>query len=297
MSDIVIKIQDLTKYYGKVRGCENVNLQVEKGEIFGFLGPNGAGKSTTIRILLDFIRPTSGMAEIFGMDAQKESVEIKKRIGYVPTEVELYRNMTGGELLNYFEKIKGKKAVLKEDFIQRFGLDPKMKIRKYSTGNKQKVAVIQSFMHEPDLLILDEPTLGLDPILQQEFYKILIEFKEKGKTIFISSHILPEIEKIADRVGIIKNGHLVDVKNIDDLRKSVIRRVEVTFEDESGKDKLPLNSVSGFKCNGPECKFKVRGDINPILQSLAQTKVRDIIITYPNLEEVFFELYNHDDNA
>jgi len=212
---MIIETQGLTKYYGKTRGIEDLNLSVKEGEIFGFLGPNGAGKTTTLRLLLDLIHPSSGQAKIFGLDSHKDNLEIKQRIGYIPGELNLYRNMRGRDLLNYLARFyNGLDSVFIIGLTKRFKLDLERKIKTYSKGMKQMLGVIQAFMNDPDLLILDEPTSGLDPFMQQEIYNLFRETKEKGKTIFLSSHNLYEIQKICDRVGIVREGHLVAIENI-----------------------------------------------------------------------------------
>jgi len=212
---MIIETQGLTNYYGKTRGIEDLNLSVKEGEIFGFLGPNGAGKTTTLRLLLDLIHPSSGQAKIFGLDSHKDNLEIKQRIGYIPGELNLYRNMRGRDLLNYLARFyNGLDSVFIIGLTKRFKLDLERKIKTYSKGMKQMLGVIQAFMNDPDLLILDEPTSGLDPFMQQEIYNLFRETKEKGKTIFLSSHNLYEIQKICDRVGIVREGHLVAIENI-----------------------------------------------------------------------------------
>ena len=213
---MIIKTQGLTKYYGKTKGIEDLNLSVKQGEIFGFLGPNGAGKTTTIRLLLDLIHPSSGEVEIFGWNVHKNSLFIRQRIGYIPGELNLYPNMKGQDLLNYLIGFyNGSNPVFVSELIQRFKLDLSKKIRTYSKGMKQMLGIIQAFMNDPDLLILDEPTAGLDPFMQQEIYNLFRETKNKGKTVFLSSHNLYEVQKICDRAGIVREGRLVAIENID----------------------------------------------------------------------------------
>ncbi len=213
---MIIETSGLTKYYGKTRGIENLNLSVKEGEIFGFLGPNGAGKTTTIRLLLDLIHPTSGRARIFGLDTRKDSLEIKQRIGYIPGELNLYPNMKGIDLLNYLARFyNGLNQSFVFELMQHFRLDLYKKIKTYSKGMKQMLGIIQAFMNDPDLLILDEPTAGLDPFMQQEIYNLFRKTKVRGKTVFLSSHNLYEVQKICDRAGIVKEGKLMAVENID----------------------------------------------------------------------------------
>ncbi|MCH7706430.1 MAG: ABC transporter ATP-binding protein, partial [Chloroflexi bacterium] len=204
MGDTVILTEGLTKSYGKSRGIVDLNLEVRAGEVFGFLGPNGSGKTTTMRLLLDFIRPTRGRAEVFGLDVRTESMEIRRRVGYLPGDLAMYENLTGRELLTYFANLQGGVSwSYTEALAERLGLDLSRPIRTLSTGNKQKVGLVQAFMHQPELLVVDEPTSGLDPLVRQEFYRIVQEAKAEGQTVFLSSHILAEVERIADRVGII----------------------------------------------------------------------------------------------
>lgn len=213
---MIIETQGLIKYYGKTRGIEDLNLSVKEGEIFGFLGPNGAGKTTIIRLLLDLIHPTSGRANIFGLDSHRNSLEIRQKIGYIPGELNLYPNMKARDLLNYLARFyNGLDLGFILGLTKRFKLDLERKIKTYSKGMKQMLGIIQAFMNDPDLLILDEPTSGLDPFMQQEIYNLFEETKNKGKTISLSSHNLYEVQKICDRVGIVREGRLVAIENIN----------------------------------------------------------------------------------
>lgn len=213
---MIIETQGLTKYYSKTRGIEKLNLSVKEGEIFGFLGPNGAGKTTTIRLLLDLIHPNSGWAKIFNLDSHKNSLEIRQRIGYIPGELNLYRNMKGKDLLNYLARFyNGLDLNFILQLTKRFKIDLSKKIKTYSKGMKQMFGIIQAFMNDPDLLILDEPTAGLDPFMQQEIYNLFKETTNRGKTIFMSSHNLFEVQKICNRAGIVREGSLVAIENID----------------------------------------------------------------------------------
>ncbi len=204
MDDMVIRTEGLTKFYGRQRGVIDVNMEVQRGEVFGYLGPNGAGKTTTIRLLLDFIRPTRGRATIFALDTHKHSRDIRRRIGHLPGELALYENLTGAELLRYTGHLRGGvEWKFVEELAARLECNLSQPIRSLSHGNKQKIGVIQAFMHKPELFILDEPTIGLDPLMQQEFYRLIAEVKAEGRTVFLSSHILPEVERVCDRVAII----------------------------------------------------------------------------------------------
>ncbi|MHC1598534.1 MAG: ABC transporter ATP-binding protein, partial [Candidatus Methanofastidiosia archaeon] len=221
----IIEVDSLTKYYEeramlkkkRNRGIENITFDVNKGEIFGFLGPNGAGKTTTMRVLLDLLRPTSGKAKIFGKDSVEDSKIIKEQLGYIPGDINFYKAMTGGELLTYYEQLYGLPAPLKDELVKYFDIPLNRIVNGYSRGMKQKLAIIQAFMHDPDLVIMDEPTTGLDPLVQQKFYDFLISQKKRGKTIFISTHILAEAQKVCDRVAIIRNGRIVAIENVAEI--------------------------------------------------------------------------------
>ena len=238
-NDIIINTSKLTKYYGKQLGIEDVNLEVKRGEVFGYLGPNGSGKTTTIRVLLDFIRPTRGSAMVFDLEARQSSVEIHRRVGYLNGELALWENMTGEDLLKYLGNLRGGldwKYV--KELAARFQCDLPRRIQGLSLGNKQKLGLLQAFMHKPELLILDEPTNGLDPLMQHQFYDLLTETKKEGRTVFLSSHILPEVEKVCDRVGIIRQGKLVTVETIEKLKSHSVRKLEIHFARTIPKDKF-----------------------------------------------------------
>ena len=226
----VIETEKLTKSYGSHRGIIDVNLVVQQGEVFGFLGPNGAGKTTTIRTLLDLIRPTSGTARVFGIESSADPVAIHRRIGYIPGEFALYDRLTGGQTIEYFGNLRGGvDPAYRAALIERFELDPSRRFEEYSKGNKQKVGVIVALQHRPELLILDEPTSGLDPLVQQTFFATLRETVQTGATVFLSSHILSEVEKSADRVAIIRDGRIVKTDTIDGLRDLAHHQVELRF--------------------------------------------------------------------
>lgn len=288
----IIETRQLTKYYGRSRGIEDVNLQIAEGEIFGFIGPNGAGKTTTIRLLLDLIRPTRGTATVFDLDINKNSIDIRRQIGYLPGEIFLADNMTGEDCINYFASFKDhfNKQYLKK-LITRFEFDQKKKILAYSKGNKQKLAIILALMHQPKLLILDEPTSGLDPLNQQEFYSTIQEARDHGSTIFFSTHILEEAGNLCDRVGIIREGKLLKIENIEDFRQKNIR--EIHFETTAN---IPLNDL---KIEGViEVKKMINGyhlitsgNNAKIIKLLAKYDFSDIKVLEPSLEESFFHYY------
>jgi ABC-2 type transport system ATP-binding protein len=292
---MIIKTYGLTKYYGKVRGIEGLDLEVQEGEIFGFLGPNGAGKTTTIRLLLDLIHPSRGRAEIFGLDTRRYSWQIRQRIGNVPGDVFLYEGMTGDELLSLlgrfhqddYEKRKGELA-------ERLEIDLGRKIKGYSRGMKQKVAIIQALMNAPELLILDEPTSGLDPIMQREVYEILLEEKERGKAVFLSSHILPEVERVCDRVGIVREGHLVDIETVSDLKRKKVRKMELTLKQEAAPEALAMDGVEVVRTDGRRIELAVHGHVDKLIKRLGELEVEDVVFPEATLEDTFMKFYSHE---
>jgi len=289
-----IETKNLTKYYsrGKVVGVKNLDLSVSEGEIFGFIGPNGAGKSTTIRLLLDLIRPTSGQASIFGLDCHKNTVKIKEEIGFLPGEIFLPESMSGRECLNYFKGFKRKIDQKYENrLVNRFGLDLRKKVGDYSKGNKQKLAIILALIHKPKLLILDEPTSGLDPINQTEFYNTITDTKKWGTTTFFSTHILQEAEKICDRVGIIKNGKLLAIENIDDFREKNIRTISLETTESLPLSGLKISGVKKIERTTSGYRLTTSGKNGQILKTLSKFRVEDIKISEPSLEEIFMHYY------
>jgi ABC-2 type transport system ATP-binding protein len=297
-NNTVIDTAKLTKYYGKQLGIEDVDLEVKRGEVFGYLGPNGAGKTTTIRTLLDFIRPTSGSATVFGLDIRQSSVDIHRRVGYLNGELALYNNMTGEDLLKYLGNLRGGldwKYV--RELAARFQCDLSRRIQGLSLGNKQKLGLLQAFMHKPELLILDEPTNGLDPLMQHEFYDLLTETKKEGRTIFLSSHILPEVEKVCDRVGIIRQGKLVTVETIEALKSHSVRQLEIHFARAIPKEKF--SNVQGIRDILVQDKLltcNVVGSLDALVKAAAQFEVINIISHEPSLEDIFMTYYNEGKN-
>jgi ABC-2 type transport system ATP-binding protein len=292
----VIHVEHLTKSYGKQRGVVDLTFSVVPGEVFGYLGPNGAGKTTTIRTLLDLIRPTSGSATVLGLDSHRDSVRIHRRTGYLPGEFSLYEQMTGAEYLSYFAQLRGGVDVTyTAELAERFDLELGMKIKSLSHGNRQKVALLQTFMHRPELLVLDEPTQGLDPLMQQEFYRLLAEARADGRTVFLSSHVMPEIERTCDRVGIIREGRLVAVEDIGDLRAKEIRSLEVHFAAPVSAEAFEgLPGVREVVAIGDAVRITVAGHMDAVVKALAHHEVVDLQSHEPGLEEIFLAFYGGD---
>ncbi|WP_448521196.1 ABC transporter ATP-binding protein [Pseudothermotoga sp.] len=286
----VIETKNLCKYYGKHRGIVDVSFSVEEGEIFGFIGPNGAGKTTTIRILLGLIFPTSGTARIFGKDCTREGHEIRKEIGYVPGEVNYYSDVTVDELLNYSASFYDRvdKKYIKE-LCEIFELDPKKKFRELSTGNKKKVAIVQALLHKPKLLICDEPTNGLDPIIQNRLFEILRELKEQGTTIFFSSHILSELQKLCDRFAMIKEGKIVMIGEVSQLADFNYKLV--TVQSKQIDELKKALKVPHHRTDGSTISFKYNGNMDELMKKLSQIHIENIWIEDPSLEEIFLSLY------
>src|SRR5262245_23799581 len=267
----VIRAEQLTKSYGQNRGIIDVDFEVEQGEVFGFLGPNGAGKTTTIRLLLDLIRPTSGRFTVFGLDSRRSSVAIRKRLGYLPGDLRLYERMTGADLLRYFGHLRGLDGTERgRQLADRLDLDLDRRIKELSRGNRQKVGIVQAFMHEPDLLVLDEPTSGLDPLVQETFYELVGEATERGGTVFLSSHVLSEVQHMADRVGLIREGRLDLVDSVENLR-SAFTHVEATFAEPPSADAFDgVPGVQRVERDGNVVRFAFEGEIDPLLKALAR---------------------------
>ena len=295
----VISTQDLTVYYGKHRGIEDVNLEIEKGEVFGFLGPNGAGKTTTQRVLLDVFPPTNGKATIFGKDCQKNGVEIRERIGYLPGELALYSNMRARDffkMYEYLRKDKKSNGYWKE-LAERLDLDTSRKISQFSRGNKQKVGVVAAFMGRADLLILDEPTGGLDPLVQKTVLELVKEIKREGRTIFFSSHILSEVQAVCDRVGIIRDGRLVATQRVEDLFAQRMNRISLIFDGEPPADAFRIHGVSEIDRTTQSITLEVHENLPQVLSAAAQHNVMDIETHNISLEEIFLAYYSKDDGG
>jgi len=292
-SDPVIRTAGLTRHYGRVVALSGLDLDVVRGEVFGYLGPNGAGKTTTIRILLDLIRPTAGAALIFGHDSRRDGLAIRRRVGYLPGEMALYENLTGRQFLAYFAALRGGVEWPYVDRLaERFGADLRPTIRTLSHGNRQKLGLIQCFMHRPELLILDEPTVGLDPLMQQEFYALVAEAKQAGETVFVSSHVIPEVERTCDRVGILRSGRLLTVERISALKAKAIRHVEIRFGEPVPPDAFAwLPGTRDMRVDGDLLRCSVVGSIDPLVKAAARYEVIEINSQEPSLEELFLTYY------
>jgi len=292
----IIEIEKLTKSYGKSRGIIDLDLAVEQGEIFGFLGPNGAGKTTTIRTMLDLIRPTSGRARVLGIESSADPVAIHRRVGYIPGEFTLYDRLTGKQTLEYFANLRGGvDPVYQASLIERFELDPGRRFREYSKGNKQKVGVVIALQHRPELLVLDEPTSGLDPLVQQTFFTTLRETVADGATVFLSSHILSEVEKSCDRVAIIREGRLAKLDTVDGLRDLAHHQVELRFAGPvptAAFEALP--GVSDLVADDHVLRMRVAGPITPVVQAAARYELLDFVSREPSLEETFLAQYGRE---
>ncbi|KRG12406.1 ABC transporter [Virgibacillus soli] len=292
MTKNVIEIQNLTKQYGKHRGIDNVSFSVKEGEIFGFIGPNGAGKSTTIRTLLALIHPTSGSATIFGKDCIKEAPSIAQHVGYLPSETFFYEGMTVKELLNYTAKLYQKDCSKRiKELSERLKLDTSRKIRDLSFGNKKKVGIVAGLLHSPKLIILDEPTSGLDPLMQDTFLEILKEENEKGATILFSSHILSEVQKMCDRIAILKEGKVISLQSIHELRSSTYKRIQLRTKEPISKQEFTLEGVSEFKQQQEDISFMYKGNVKSLINSFSNLEIVDIFIEEPSLEEIFMHYY------
>ncbi len=298
-NDTVIHTSGLTKYYGKQRGMVDISLDVRRGEVFGYLGPNGAGKTTTIRTLLNLIRPTRGIATIFGMDIQRKGLEVRRHTGYLPGELKLYDNLTGAEMLRYLGHLSGGVDWAHvEALASRLDCDLLLPIRSLSHGNRQKIGLIQAFMNTPDLLILDEPTIGLDPLMQQEFYRLVSETKAQGRTVFLSSHIMPEVERVCDRVAIIREGRLVTVEDIDNLKARAIRRLEIHFAGPVSQEEFTeISGVKDVRVHDSVLTCTVVGELDALVKAASQARVVNIISHEPSLEEIFLDYYNEEESV
>jgi ABC-2 type transport system ATP-binding protein len=301
----VIQTQNLGKTYksesGPVIGLEGLDLTVYRGEIFGYLGPNGAGKTTTIRMLLDLIRPTEGSATILGLDAQRDSLELRARIGFLPGELSLWRNLTGIQVIRYLAKLRGLTDLsYAEELARRLKLDTSRRVRDYSSGNRRKLGLVIALMSRPELLILDEPTGGLDPLMQQEFNALMREARAEGRTVFLSSHILGEVQAICDRVGILRDGQLKAVEQVEGLTHVDFRWVQFRFRDailpEWQAQIEALDNVHNVNVNERVLRLQLHGDFDPLLRIVSDGYIEDIRVEEPTLEEIFLTFYGNNDD-
>ena len=297
--NIIIQTKNLTKFYGKSRGIENLDLEIYQGEIFGLLGPNGAGKTTTVRIFLDLIRKTSGEAQIFDLDVHHHSIEIRQRVAYIPGDLGLFQEKTARRNLQYLLGLYKNHIPTRriEELAETFGLELDRKVKELSKGNKQKVGIILALAPEVDLLILDEPTSGLDPLITAEFYKILRQQqKETGSTVLLSSHLLGEVEKVAHRVGILREGTLVEVATLQQLKSMAMKEIKVEFATKEAlqkfSDQLPSQTVESIIINETHASFMItRGQLSNVFDLLSKFEILDIDVTSPALEDLFLKYY------
>ena len=292
MNDAPIRTESLTKRYGDVVGISEVDLEVRPGEVFGFLGPNGAGKTTTIRLLLDVLRPTEGQVWVLGEDPRGNAA-LRRRIGYLPGELSLYDDLTAGELLGWFGALRGGVDRRRlDELLGRLDLDPHRTVRDLSSGNKQKVGLVQAFLHEPELLILDEPTRGLDPLMQQQFNRLVREARDEGRTVFLSSHVLDEVQAVADRVGIVRAGRLVAVEPVAELHAQAVREVEIRFAEAVPAEAFEgLEGVREAHVADGHGRFVVDGSADALVKAAARFDVVTISGREPDLEDVFLAFY------
>jgi ABC-2 type transport system ATP-binding protein len=287
----IIEVNDLTKFYGKARGIENVSFNVEDGEIFGFIGPNGAGKSTTIRLFLSLIYPTSGEVKIFGKDCIKDGPEIRQEIGYLPSEVFYYDRMRVNDLLKYSASFYKKDCTERtRELADIMELDMKRRIDELSYGNRKKVGIVQGLLHQPRLILLDEPTSGLDPLMQQKFFALIRNENKRGATVFFSSHILSEVQKMCSRVAIIKEGRIVSIQDIKTMQKDNYKKIQVSGGNVDSK-LFNVDGVTKLEQSSGSVNFFYRGDINAMLKLITEREVTDVTIEEPTLEEIFLHYY------
>jgi ABC-2 type transport system ATP-binding protein len=294
VQDTAIRTEGLTKRYGDVAALEHLDLDVAHGEVVGYLGPNGAGKTTTIKLLLGLIQPSEGRGEIFGLDCQRQPVEAHRHVAFVAGEPNLWPSLTGAETLHLLGRVQGQvDEAYRDPLIARFDLDPTKKVRAYSKGNRQKVILIGALMVRPDLLVLDEPTSGLDPLMEQAFRHCIHEARERGQTVFLSSHIMSEVEALCDRVGILRNGRLVEMGTLAQMRHLSALSVEATF-DGTIPDLSTVPGVTSVETDGRVARCQVQGSIEPLLQVLARAGVTRLVSREPSLEELFLAQYGGD---
>jgi len=294
VTETAIRFEGLSKKFGSLTALAPLDLEVTRGEVMGYLGPNGAGKTTTIRLLLGLINPTSGSAHVFGMDSQRQKVEMHKRIAYVPGEAMLWPALTGEETLHLLGKIHGAlDPDYRDELVERFKFDPTRKVRTYSKGNRQKIGIMAAFMTRADLLVLDEPTSGLDPLMEQAFRQCVDEAKERGQTVFLSSHVLTEVEALCDRLAILRRGKLVELGTLAEMRHLSAVTVEATF-DGAPPDVSRIEGITDVRVAGHQLTCQVRGEIAPLLSVLSAEHPKTLISREPSLEELFLTLYGEE---
>jgi ABC-2 type transport system ATP-binding protein len=289
----VIVTRGLSKDYGSGRGLFGLDLEIRQGEVFGFLGPNGAGKSTTLRLLLDLIRPTSGTAQLLGLDSRRDSLAIRRRVGFLPGDLALYPKLTGRAVLDYLAQVRGGvDRRVRESLAERFDADLSRPVHELSTGNRQKLGLIQAFMHEPELLILDEPISGLDPLVQRSFHALLAEVSAEGRTVFLSSHTLSEVERVTHRLAILRQGRLVVVDSLENLRKVALQRLEIEFAAPVDADEFrALPGVSVVEADGATLTVGFEGSADAVVKAAAAHEVRAIRPREDDLEDIFLRYY------
>jgi len=299
MSQPIIETSDLSVYYGRQRGIHKLNMTVEPGEVYGFLGPNGAGKTTTLRVLLDVIRPTAGRAAVFGLDCHRDGVAIRRRVGYIPGELMLYTQLRAEEYLDMVTRVGGGQS--DPDYRRRLcallDLDPRRPMHTYSRGNKQKVGLVAAFMRRPDLLILDEPTSGLDPLIQQNVLDLVREARADGRTVLFSSHVLPEVQAVCDRVGIIRAGQIVATERVEQLIKSQLQRLHIRFAQMPPAGALDGDGITELGRVGDRIAFEVRANLNRLLAQAVAYDVLELDNDQATLEEIFMTYYSRNGGA
>ncbi len=290
----VIVIDNFHKAYGNIQAVKGISIHVEQGEIFGFLGPNGAGKTTTIRCMLDVIRPTSGTIRVLGLDTQRDKMELHQHIGYLPGDVRLPGEMTGKQVINYFSRLQGREPVLLDDLKARFDVEVKRPLKSYSKGMRQKIGIVLAFMCDPEVLILDEPTSGLDPLLQRTFNEFLLQEQARGKTVFMSSHIMSDVEKVCQRVAVIRQGEIVTIEEVEKLRQKAGQRLTVEFSDPVSTDELSrMPGVSNVTTHNHAYHFNVSGSMDALIKALSHHEVLRLQAEEAPLEEVFLKFYEN----
>jgi ABC-2 type transport system ATP-binding protein len=293
-----IELRGLTKDYGSLRALDDVSLTVQRGEVFGFLGPNGAGKTTTIRLLFDLIRPTAGSASVMGLDCQTQSVEARRRMGYLPGDLRLYDGLTGKQTIELFRSLREtRKEAFEEELASRLELDTSRTVKTYSKGNRQKLGLVLAMMHRPEVLVLDEPTSGLDPLVQETVEDLLLAFAADGGTVFLSSHMLSEVERLCHRAAFLRQGKLVAVEEIGAIKGRSLHVVEVTFASEVSPSEFEIAGVQVLEANGQTLHLEVRENLDAVLKQVARHTVVDLRTEQPSLEEIFRVYYEGDGTA